>query len=111
MLRPAALRWSLWSAQAELAGRKLIALFDRAAARDFADVYVLAARFGTSLLVERAAEVDHGFDAQVLAEMFRTLSRYQDADIPVPSDEVKALRAFFVSWGEELASAREAPDA
>jgi Nucleotidyl transferase AbiEii toxin, Type IV TA system len=29
----------------ELAGHKLLALFDRAAARDFADVYVLALRF------------------------------------------------------------------
>lgn len=29
----------------ELAGRKLTALFDRAAARDFADVFVLAQRF------------------------------------------------------------------
>jgi hypothetical protein len=31
----------------DLAGRKLIALFDRAEARDFADVYVLAGRYGT----------------------------------------------------------------
>ena len=30
----------------ELAGHKLLALFDRAAARDFSDVYVLARLFG-----------------------------------------------------------------
>ena len=46
----------------ELAGRKLVALFDRAEARDFTDVYALAARFGTDTLLSRAAEVDAGFD-------------------------------------------------
>jgi hypothetical protein len=29
----------------------LVALFDRAEARDFADVYVLAARYGTGRLI------------------------------------------------------------
>jgi predicted nucleotidyltransferase component of viral defense system len=35
----------------ELAGHKLLALFDRAAARDFVDVYVLARRFGKDVMV------------------------------------------------------------
>ncbi len=39
----------------ELAGNKLLALFDRAAARDFADVYMLARRFGKEVLLARAA--------------------------------------------------------
>ena len=39
----------------ELAGRKLLALFDRAAARDFADVRLLARRFGKDVLLARAA--------------------------------------------------------
>jgi hypothetical protein len=42
----------------ELAGRKVIALFDRAEARDFADVYALSSRYDKALLLERAAEVD-----------------------------------------------------
>jgi hypothetical protein len=46
----------------ELAGRKVIALFDRAEARDFTDVYVLAGRYSKTLLLTRAAEVDRGFD-------------------------------------------------
>jgi hypothetical protein len=46
----------------ELAGRKLATLFGRAEARDFADVFVLAQRFGRAVLIERAAEVDLGFD-------------------------------------------------
>ena len=42
----------------ELAGRKLLALFDRAEARDFADVYDIAQRYDIGLLLERAAQID-----------------------------------------------------
>ena len=40
-------------ASEELAGNKLLALFDRAAARDFADIYILARRFGKDVLLVR----------------------------------------------------------
>lgn len=53
----------------ELAGRKVVALFDRAEARDFADVHALARRFGTELLLARASEIDPGFDEAIFAEM------------------------------------------
>lgn len=46
----------------ELTGRKLLALFDRAAARDFADVRLLAGRLGKDVLLARAAQIDAGFD-------------------------------------------------
>jgi predicted nucleotidyltransferase component of viral defense system len=52
----------------ELAGHKLLALFDRAAARDFADIYVLARRFDKEVLLARAAQIDAGFDVRVLAD-------------------------------------------
>lgn len=42
----------------EVAGRKLVALFDRAESRDFADVYALRIRFDQVTLLSRAAEVD-----------------------------------------------------
>ena len=51
----------------ELAGRKLLALFGRAEACDFADVYRLAKRFGRSELLDQAGEIDLGFDRSVLA--------------------------------------------
>jgi Nucleotidyl transferase AbiEii toxin, Type IV TA system/Dynamin family len=44
----------------ELAARKVVALFDRAEARDFADVYALARRYGTERLVEMAKAVNPG---------------------------------------------------
>jgi Nucleotidyl transferase AbiEii toxin, Type IV TA system len=88
----------------ELAGHKLLALFDRAAARDFADVYVLAHRFGKDVLLARAAQIDAGFDANVLADMITTLDRFTDDEIPVPDGSSAAdLRAFYATWRLELA--------
>ncbi len=89
----------------ELAGRKLVALFDRAEARDFSDVYVLANRYGKTLLMQRAAEVDAGFDPGVLAQMIDSLGRFADDEIPVAATDVPALRAFFAEWTAELSSA------
>lgn len=86
----------------EQAGRKLVALFDRAEARDFADVYVLANRFDLELMLARAAEIDHGLDHSVLAAMIRTVSRFSDDEIPIAEDEVASLRAFFAGWADQL---------
>ena len=89
----------------ELAGHKLLALFDRAAARDFADVYVLAQRFGKNVLLARAAQIDAGFDPQMLADMIATLGRFTDHELPVPDGSSAAeLRAFYAAWRSELAS-------
>jgi hypothetical protein len=87
----------------ELAGHKLLALFDRAAARDFADIYVLAHRFGKDLLLARATQIDAGFDTRVLADMIATLDRFTDDEIPVPGrSSVAELRAFYATWRSEL---------
>jgi hypothetical protein len=88
----------------ELAGRKLVALFSRAEARDFADVYVLAQRFDRTTLLQRAHEVDPGFDRVVLAEMMSTLDRFADGELPIASAGVTALRTFFADWARELAT-------
>jgi hypothetical protein len=87
----------------ELAARKVVALFDRAEARDFSDVYELAARYGTGRLLELAAAEDAGFDIGVLATMLDSLSRFTDQEIPVPADtDVRAIREFFRRWSEQL---------
>lgn len=86
----------------ELAGRKLLALFGRAEARDFADVYVLAQRFGQETLLAEAAEQDSGFSPFVLAEMITSLTRFTDEEIPVSKSVVPDLRAFFARWAEQL---------
>ena len=86
----------------ELASRKLLALFGRAEARDFADVFVLAERFGKEALLAEAAADDAGFDRQVLADMMNTLARFADDEIPLPSAVVAAARTFFADWAREL---------
>ena len=82
----------------ELAGRKVIALFDRAEARDFVDVYLLARHFSKEVLLARAAEIDTGFDIRIFAEMLATLDRFRDAELPLPDEQVVSLRAFFTDW-------------
>lgn len=86
----------------ELAGRKTLALFDRAAARDFVDVYELVKRYGKELLLARAAEVDLGFDRNVFGQMLRTLSRFKDHELPVALDRVADLREVFAVWAREI---------
>ncbi len=54
----------------ELAGRKLAALFGRAEARDFADVYVLAQHFGRTVLLEAV-----GIDSVLLSTDWESTRR------------------------------------
>lgn len=80
----------------------MLALFGRAEARDFADVYVLAQRFGKHLLLEQAQSLDAGFDRVVLAQMLGTLSRFTPDEIPLAANELDAATAFFSAWAQEL---------
>jgi hypothetical protein len=86
----------------ELAGRKLLALFDRAAPRDFVDVFHLATCYDKTTLVAWARRVDGGMDDGVLADMIGMLGRFRDTDLPIGGAEVPALRAFFADWRETL---------
>ena len=86
----------------ELAGRKLLALFDRAEARDFADVFVLAQRFSKELLIVRASEIEISLEFDVLAQMMRSIVRFSDSDLPIDESLLKDLRIFFEEWANEL---------
>lgn len=90
-------------APVELAAHKLLALFGRAEARDFADVYVLAQRFDRQVLLAKAAEIDTGFDPRVLAQMLTTLDRFRDDDLPISPELVAPMREFFAAWAVEFA--------
>lgn len=86
----------------ELAGRKVLALFGRAEARDFADVFALAQRFGTEALLGEAAEQDTGFDRAIFAEMFATLDRFTDDEIPASESDLREIRIFFADWATRM---------
>jgi predicted nucleotidyltransferase component of viral defense system len=93
----------------DLAGRKVVALFDRAEARDFADVQALADRYGTDRLLELAAAVDAGFDVAVFADMLDSLARFSDAEIP--AEDPSALRVFASQWADTLRRRSTGPEA
>lgn len=86
----------------DLAGRKLLALFGRAEARDFADVFVLAERFGKEALLEQSQALDGGFDSTVLSQMMSTMGRFDDDEIPLAAGDAPLAREFFRSWAQEL---------
>lgn len=86
----------------ELAGRKVLALFDRAAARDFVDVLALTSRYSKELLLTEASSLDAGFTAELLAAQISTLDRFTDPDLPIAAAETKRLRDFFAAWKIEL---------
>jgi hypothetical protein len=88
----------------ELAARKILALFDRAAARDFVDVHVLSARFDLDHLVDVAGQLDEGFDTRVLVDMLATIGRFTDQDLAELGSDPTALRTFVDRWRRELES-------
>jgi predicted nucleotidyltransferase component of viral defense system len=86
----------------ELAGRKTLALFDRAAARDFVDVFGLAQRYGRDQLLVWAAEIDPGFERSVFIQMLASLMRFPDDEIPIDPGRLQNMREFFESWVQAL---------
>jgi hypothetical protein len=88
----------------ELAGRKVLALFDRAEARDFADVFELAQHYSKDALLAQASEVDRGFDRFFFAQMLRSLDRFSDADLPGREALIPGMRVFFATWADQLAT-------
>lgn len=89
----------------ELAADKTLALFGRAAARDFIDVYVLSRRFGEEQLCTLAAEKDAGFDRGHLADALRSFHRL-DRDLFDVDDETYArIDRWTQIWANDLAQA------
>ena len=76
--------------------------FGRAEARDFADVYDLALRYGRERLLGLAAADDAGFDRRIFASMIATIGRLNDEDLSVGQCDPSDLRAYFLDWAAEL---------
>ncbi|MBU6279970.1 MAG: nucleotidyl transferase AbiEii/AbiGii toxin family protein [Actinomycetales bacterium] len=89
----------------ELAARKLLALFDRAMPRDFADLFRLVQHWERDELMRMAQTIDPGFDRAAFAMAMRQLDRYRNEDIPIDATQLPALRSYFRSWADALASA------
>jgi hypothetical protein len=86
----------------ELAARKILALFDRAALRDFIDVDRVSGSYPQELLIEIAGSIDEGFDVGVLAQMLSGLDRFTDEQITAFGVEPTAMRERFHRWAAKL---------
>jgi hypothetical protein len=86
----------------ELAARKVLALFDRAALRDFIDVDRVSGTYPKELLIEIAGSIDEGFDVGVLAQMLSGLDRFTDEQIAAFDVEPAAMRDRFQVWAAKL---------
>jgi hypothetical protein len=87
----------------ELAARKLLALFDRAEARDFVDIHVLSERFDLDQLLELAARLDAGFTPTVLQDMLAYHRRFTDDELAELGGDPRKVRAFADEWRTQLA--------
>jgi hypothetical protein len=86
----------------ELAARKLLALFDRAEARDFVDLHTLSERFDLDRLLDLAAQLDDGFSPALLADVLPSHRRFTDNDFVELGGDPLELRAFFDRWRNHL---------
>jgi hypothetical protein len=86
----------------ELAGRKVIALFDRAEARDFADLFALLGRFPKDALLGLANELDPGFDLATFAQMLRTVGRFDDSMLVAGGASAADVRTACLAWAAEI---------
>lgn len=93
----------------DIASNKLLALFGRAALRDFVDVYFLVKKdfFTFEMLVEKAKLKDPGFDLYWLAVAFERIKAFnKDApDLLMVAEELefKDLLSFFDQRRKEIA--------
>jgi hypothetical protein len=86
---------------------KMIALYGRAAARDYLDVDAALAsgRYSREQLLDLAAAADAGFECERFAQALSVLKSIPDADFAlydVPSAALASLRARFQEWREAL---------
>ena len=88
----------------DLAADKTLALFGRAEARDFVDVFFLARKFGVDRLLELARQKDPGLDLYYFAGMLGHFERHARREFEVDDGTygeivrfVHALRADLVS--------------
>jgi hypothetical protein len=88
----------------ELAADKLLALFDRAQARDFIDVAALVERFSLRRLCDLATEKDRGFSRTVLVEMLGSFHRFAPGDFDLPAGAYDRLAESVERWRDELSA-------
>jgi len=96
----------------ELAANKVLALFDRAEARDFLDLEELTRHFELQSLMDLASQKDSGFDTAGFLEALSSFGRFTSADFGIGQAEYDQLRVTVANWRSDLTRSqrREPPD-
>ncbi|HZU79644.1 MAG TPA: hypothetical protein VE991_06985 [Acidimicrobiales bacterium] len=92
-----------------MAADKTLALFGRAAARDFVDVHALARRFGEARLVELASAKDLGFSPAYLADALASIDRLDRRQFTVDDTAYLQLRQWALRWSRAIDRSLEKP--
>ncbi len=85
----------------ELAIDKVLAVFGRAEARDFADLMAVEPRYGLDRLCQLAAEKDRGFLPSVFADMLSQFSRLRRDEFELDDIGYEQLRHAVERWREQ----------
>ena len=93
----------------DLAGDKLLALFGRAAPRDFVDVHALRDHFTRRTLQSLATAKDLGFNLAVLRDALGVLDDLPRSAFEVNDATFDLLRAEFQNWRDELGPKTDVP--
>ena len=86
----------------ELAANKVLALFDRAEARDFLDLVELTRHFELQSLMDLAGEKDAGFDTARFLESLASFQRFTPADFGIDEAEYRLLGVTVAKWRNDL---------
>lgn len=90
----------------ELAADKTLALFGRAAARDYQDVAALRRHFSWTILIELASEKDARFNVERLLEAVAAFDRLDAEEFDTSRAGYERLRAEVAAWPSEISSQR-----
>jgi hypothetical protein len=85
----------------ELAVDKVLAVFGRAEARDFADLMAVEPRYGLDRLCQLAAKKDRGFLLDVFADMLGQFGRLRREEFDLDDAQYEQLRQTVERWREQ----------
>lgn len=94
----------------ELGAGKVLAIFDRAEARDFRDLDRLLQHFTLEELMDLAAEKDPGFDKGFFRDGLARFRRFTPEDLGVSETEYERLRLAIESWRRLVARSIDPPE-
>lgn len=89
----------------ELAADKLLALFGRAEARDFVDLFHLHKQLGIDRILRVAKQKDPGLDRHVLATMIARIGQLPRDEFQVDDDVFAEMKLFFERMQAQLIDA------